>query len=215
MTVQLSTLEGVFRDASGPHREELGRLVAEWTAFVGWLHTALRKDDRALALFTTAEELADDIGDGTIAATAASFRGYVARLQGHPRMAIRASAAALATPGAHPTQHTYDMLQTAQAYADLGGKTEAQRHLAQASDLATSAGDPPAAVYWYTEPFFRLNIGLAQLGIGNYRDAADSITSGIADLPPEQRRAGWVEEYRQALALAEARVVAAGERVSD
>lgn len=92
------------------------RLIAEWMSFVGWLHTAVRKDSRALALFADAEDLADEAGDGTIAATAASSRGYLAGLQGRPRGAIRASATALATPGADPTQHTYDLLQTAQAY---------------------------------------------------------------------------------------------------
>ena len=78
------------------------RLLAEWMSLVGWLHTAVRKDSRALALFADAEDLADEAGDGAIAATAASFRGYLARLQGRPRGAIRASAAALATPGADP-----------------------------------------------------------------------------------------------------------------
>ena len=205
MALQLDTIRGVLRDASGPHREALARLVAEWTSFVGWLHTAVRKDSDALALFADAEDLADDVGDGTIAATAASFRGYVARLQGRPRSAIRASAAALATPGAHPTQHTYDVLQTAQAYADLDDKKEAQRLLAKASELATTAGEPPASVYWYTEPFFRLNIGLAQLGVGQYRDAADSLRSGIEDIPEDQRDAEWMNEYRQALAYANER----------
>jgi hypothetical protein len=80
------------------------RLLAEWMSFVGWLHTAVRKDSRALALFADAEDLADEAADGTIAATAASFRGYLARLQGRPSGAIRASAAALATR--EPTPHT-------------------------------------------------------------------------------------------------------------
>lgn len=142
---------------------------------------------------------ADEAGDGTLAATAASFRGYLALLQGRPRYAIRASAAALAALGAHPTQHTYDLLQTAQAYADLGDKKEAQRFLAKASDLASTAGEPPPSVYWYTEPFFRLNIGLAQLGIGQYREAADSLRSGIKDIPADQQDAEWMQEYRQAL----------------
>lgn len=92
------------------------QLIAEWMSFVGWLHAAVPKDSRALALFADAEDLADEAGDGTIAATEASCRGYLARLQGRPRGAIRASAAALATPGADPAQHTYDLLQTAQAY---------------------------------------------------------------------------------------------------
>lgn len=199
MTVQLSTMKEVLRDASGPHRDALARLVAEWMSFVGWLRTTLRMDSEALALFTDAENLADDVGDGTIAATAAGFRGYVAHLQGRPRSAIRASAASLATPGGHPTQHTYDLLQTAQAYADLGDKQEARRYLARASDLATAAGEPPPSTYWYTEPFFRLNIGLAQLGIGQYREAADSLRSGIKDIPTDQQDAEWMQEYHQAL----------------
>ena len=205
MTLQLDTLRKVLRDASGQQRDTLVRLVAEWTSFVGWLHTAVRKDSQALTLFTDAEDLADEAGDGTIAATAASFRGYLARLQGRPRSAIRASAAALATPGADLTQHTYDLLHTAQAYADLGDKKEAQRFLAKASDLATTAGEPPPSVYWYTEPFFRLNIGLAQLGIGEYRDAADSLRSGIEGITADQQGAEWMNEYQQALTYASER----------
>jgi len=70
---------------------------------IRWLAShSCPKDSRALALFTDAEDLADEAGDGTVAATAASSRGYLAGLQGRPRGAIRASAAALATPGADP-----------------------------------------------------------------------------------------------------------------
>lgn len=205
MTLQLDAITRVLRDASGPNRDALAHLVAEWTSYVGWLHTATRRDSEAVAMFSRAEELADDVGNGTVAATAASFRGYVALLQGRPRSAIRASAAAAATPGAHPTQRTYDMLQTAQSYAELDDTEAARRFLHKAADLATTAGEPPPAVYWYTEPFFRLNIGLAQLGIGQYRDAADSLRSGIHDMPADQSDAEWMIEYRQALAQAEQR----------
>lgn len=195
----------VLRDASGPYRDDLGRVVAEWISFVGWLHTAVRLDDQAIDLFKRAEDLADDVGDGVTAAVATSFRGYVAQLQGNPRSVIRASAAAIATPGAHPTQQVMDMLLTAQGYADLGDKEQARRFLDQAADLAGDAGAPPRAVYWYTEPFFRLNIGLAQLAIGEYRDAATSLRSGIEDLPSDQRGADWLHPYQRALAEAEER----------
>jgi len=40
-------------------------LIAEWMSFAGWLHTAVRKDSRALALFADAEDLADESGGGT------------------------------------------------------------------------------------------------------------------------------------------------------
>ena len=205
VTIQLDTITKMLREVSGPHRTELCRLVAEWTNFAGWLHTAVGKDGDALTLFASAEDLSDDAGEGSTAATAASFRGYLAKLQGRPRRTIRASAAALATPGAHPTQRTYDLLQTAQAYADLADTEEAKRFLDKASDLATTAGDPPPSVYWYTEPFFRLIIGLAQLGIGQYRDAMESLKRGIEEIPPDQRNAEWMNEYRLALTQASER----------
>ena len=44
-----------------------------------------------------------------------------------------------------------------------------------------------------------MNIGLTQDAIGQYRDAVDSIRSGIAELPADQKNAEWLDEYQQAL----------------
>lgn len=205
VTTQLEAVTKILREASGPHRDDLARVVAEWTTYAGWLHIAVRKDDEALALLKRAEELADDAGDGVCASTATSFRGYLSLLQGRPKSAIRATASSLATHGAHETQRTMDMLQMAQSHAGLGDAEKARRFLEIASDMAASAGEPPPAVYWYTEPFFRLNIGMAQIGIGDYRNAVESLRSGIEDMPDDQRDADWMNEYRQALAFAEER----------
>lgn len=199
MKAQLDALVNVLRDASGSHKAELMHLVANWMTFVGWLHTALREYSDADATFASAEEITDELGDGILSSTATSYRGYLALLQGRHRLAVRTTAAALGTPGAHPTQVAYDVLQMAQAYAGLGDIREAKNLLLRASDLVTDAGDPPASVYWYTEPFLRMNIGLTQSAIGQYRDAIDSIRSGIAELPPDQQNAEWLDEYRQAL----------------
>jgi tetratricopeptide (TPR) repeat protein len=204
MTSQLETLIKILRETpEGRHRQPLSRLVAEWTSFVGWLNASVRNDAEAERLFSDAEEMADEIRDGTIAATAISFRGYLALLQDRFPKAIRESAAALATPGSHSTQHTYDLLQTAQSYAKLGDQKTARVFLDQASNNANSGGEPPSSVYWYTEPFFRLNIGLAQADIGQYREAAESLRSGIEEIPPDQRGAEWMTPYRQALVHAE------------
>jgi hypothetical protein len=199
MKAQLETLITALREASGPNKAALLHLVTDWTTFVGWLHTALKEYPEADKVFAAAEEMADELGDGILASTATSFRGYLALLQGRHRAAIRATAAALGTPGAHPTQIAYDTLQFAQSYAALGDYKETENLLHRASDIVTGAGEPPRSVYWYTEPFLRMNIGLAQRAIGRYRDAADSITSGIAELPADQRNSDWVNDYRQVL----------------
>lgn len=199
MAAQLEALVKALREASGPQRPELMHLVANWMTFVGWLHTALREYAEADATFAVAEQMSDELGDGVLAATATSYRGYLALLQGHYRSAVRSTTAALGTPGAHPTQNAYDTLQLAQAYAGIGDLRQAGNLLRQASDLVTSAGEPPESVYWYTEPFLRMNIGMAQNAIGAHRDAVDSIRSGMAELPIDQRNAEWLGEYKEAL----------------
>jgi hypothetical protein len=45
----------------------------------------------------------------------------------------------------------------------------------------------------------------AQLAIGDYRDAADSLSSGMAEIPADQRDAEWMREYQQALTYADER----------
>ena len=50
-------------------------LIAEWMSFAGWLHTAVRKDSRALALFADAEDLADEAGDGHYCRHSSEFPG--------------------------------------------------------------------------------------------------------------------------------------------
>jgi hypothetical protein len=81
---------------------------------------------------------------------------------------------------------------------------EAKNLLHRASDLVTSAGEPPESLYWYTEPSLRMNIGLTQHAVGMHRDAVDSLTTGIAGLPADQQNAEWLDEYQEALNYAEA-----------
>jgi tetratricopeptide (TPR) repeat protein len=206
MSAQLETLKELLRRTSGPNKPSLLHLIADWTTFVAWLHTELGEYAEADSIFTEAEEMADELGDGVLGSTATSYRGYLALLQGNYRAAVRNTAAALATPGAHPTQLAYDSLQEAQGYAGLGDLKTAEQLLHRASDLITGAGDPPESLYWYTEPFLLMNIGLTQHAIGQHRYAADSLASGIAGLPADQQGAEWMGEYRQALDRARAEV---------
>lgn len=199
MSAQRDVLEALLRNAHGPHRRGLAHLVANWTTFIGWLHTERHEYEEADRYFAKAEDMSDDIGDGVLASTATSYRGYLALLQGRNRAGLRSTVAAIGTPGAHPTQVAYDHLQAAQIYAALDDKKEARNLLHKASDIVTTAGDPPESVYWYTEPFLRMNIGLVQRSIGQHREAAESIRSGMAELPADQRDAGWMDEYKVAL----------------
>ncbi|SNT36973.1 hypothetical protein SAMN05443665_1025111 [Actinomadura meyerae] len=201
---QLGALTVALGDARGPLRVRFGRMVAEWTVYAGWLNAALRRDEQAIGLFARGEDLADEFDDGTIGAIATSFRGYVARRQGRPRAVVRAAMAALAVPGGHHVQATFDRLQAAQGYAALGETERARRLLDEAADRSMDAVEPPPPVYWYSQSFFALNIGVAQLGIGEYTAAAALLADGLDGIPEEQAEAEWLGEYREALAAARA-----------
>ncbi|GAA2397986.1 hypothetical protein GCM10010191_00820 [Actinomadura vinacea] len=195
---QLDAITAILRDSSGPLRDRLGRIVAEWSVYTGWLHAALRDDVKALELLGQGGDLADDFSDGTVAAIATSFRGYVARQQRRPHAVVRASRAALATPGGHPAQRTFDRLQAAQGYAALGEVDQARRWLDSAAEQADDDFEPPPAVYWYSTPFFQLNIGMVHRDIGEYGDATALLDAGLRGMPADQATAEWLGEYKAA-----------------
>lgn len=204
---QSKSVTELLRNARGPERDALAPVAAEWVQFDGWLHAELRADASAARILTQAEEMADDAGDGTLAAQAANFKGYLARHQGRPRGIVRHFLTAYNTPGAHPAQRLGDAVQAAHGYALLGEAKDARHLLTQAEALEGRAarGLPPDTAYWLTPDFQRLNMGLALLALGENAAAADYIAAGLDSLPADQQSAEWTKEYREALAEAQSR----------
>jgi tetratricopeptide (TPR) repeat protein len=203
---QLSAATRLLKGARGPHRDSLAAVVSEWTLFGGWLLAQSREDGRAVRLLNDAVELADEIGNGTLAAAALNFHGYVARQQGRPQGVARWFAAAAHTPGAHPAQRLGDLLQAAAGLAELGQRDDALRLVEQAEGLmdAAAALPPPAAAYWLGPAFQRLNLGIASAALDRHADAVDHFTAGLAGLPPSLAAAPWTSEHRAALSRARA-----------
>lgn len=203
-SAQWETVEQLATDARGPHAQALHEVAAEWVQFVGWLHAEARNDAEALRNLTEAEERADDVGSGELAAQATNFKGYLARQQGRPRAVVRHFLAAYHTPGAAPLQRVGDAVQAAHGYALLGAPKAARQLLGEASDLAEAAAETeaPETAYWLSPTFSRMGIGLAHLALGDPDQAAQHLAAGLDALPPEQRDAEWSQEYRAALARA-------------
>ncbi|MEU8786625.1 helix-turn-helix transcriptional regulator [Streptomyces sp. NPDC048637] len=202
---QLPIITAMLKEARGPHRDALCHVVAEYVQFAGWLHASARNDVEAVVRLNDALELADEADSGPLAAQALNFKAYVARQQRRPRTYARWFEAAYRTPGAHATQRMGDAAQAAHGYAEVGQRDEARRLLDEAANLADAAADqPPETAYWLTPNFQRFSLGLAHMGLREYRDAADHFRAGLAGLPAEQQGADWSREYRTALAAAEA-----------
>ncbi|MFC3453982.1 helix-turn-helix transcriptional regulator [Amycolatopsis speibonae] len=203
---QAEMVTRLLKEVNGPHRQKLASVASEHVQFAGWLHAEARQDVRAVRLLDEAEELADDAADGTLAAQALNFRGYLARQQGRPRAMIRGFLTAYNTPGAHVSQRIGDAIQAAQGYAQIAENDAALRLLDTADDMIDEAGrdEPPATAYWLTPTFHRLNSGLAHLALGDYPAAIDHLETGLGNLPEDQQGAEWAQEYRDGLEQAKA-----------
>lgn len=201
---QTDAVTQLLRDSRGPARDALLPVAGEYVQFAGWLHAELRDDQRAMHLLTDAEALADDAQDGTLAAQATNFKGYLSRQQGNPRGIVRHFLAAYHSPGAAPAQRLGDAVQAAQGLALLDEGAAARRLLAEAEALEEPAGRglPPETAYWLTPDFHHINIGIALLALGEHAAAAEHLAHGLGSLPPDQQGAEWTREYREALDLA-------------
>lgn len=199
--VQMKEVTRMLKGARGPHRDRLAEVASEWVQFSGWMLAQVRKDDEAARLLNEALELADEIGNGSLAAQALNFKGYIARQKGQSRGIARWFAAAANTPGAHPAQRIGDYLQAAAGLAAMDERDEALRMVEEAEGLTDKAAalPPPDTAYWLTPAFNRLNMGLCTLALGHYSDAADHLRAGLAGLPEELRDAPWSWEHKDAL----------------
>lgn len=203
---QAETVTGMVRHARGPHRDALTAVASQYAQFAGWLYAETRQAREAMRWLADAEELADEAGDGTLAAQACNFRGYLARHTGRPQAVVRWFLAEYHTPGAHPGQRVGAAAQAAHGYAQLGQRDEALRLLDAAGQLLDTASReaPPATAYWLTPTHHSLNLGLAHLALGDHAAAADHLERGLGGLPEDQAGALWTREYQDALDQARA-----------
>ncbi|OXM67222.1 helix-turn-helix domain-containing protein [Amycolatopsis vastitatis] len=203
---QTEMVTDLLKEVNGPHRQQLAGVASEHVQFAGWLHAEARRDAQAVRLLEEAEDLADEAEDGTLAAQALNFRGYLARQQGRPRAMIRGFLTAYHTPGAHIAQRIGDAVQAAQGYAKIGERDEALRLLDTADGMIDESAreEPPATAYWLTPTFQRLNSGLAHLALGDHQVAVDHLETGLGNLPEDQQGAEWTNEYRDGLDQAKA-----------
>ncbi|SFQ26980.1 helix-turn-helix domain-containing protein [Amycolatopsis rubida] len=209
---QARMMTGLLKQVRGPARPQLSAVTSEYMQFAGWLLAEARHDRLAVEWLTEAGDIARIANDGTLAAQASNFKGFVARQRGRPTSMVKWFVRAFEEPGAHVAQRIGDTIQAAQGYArlhtlspDSGYRDTALRLLADADDLVDEAGKvpPPATAYWLTPTFHLLNSGLAHLALHDHATAADHFRTGLESLPPNQQNAEWTTEYRLGLAEAE------------
>ena len=204
----LATMQILARDARGPASRDLQLVAVQFGQFAGWLHSQLRNDHRAEQLLSTAARDAQSLDAPDLASQTHGFRGALERRKENPRGIARWFMAAYETPGISALHRADAAYKAVHGLGMLGDHDGAATLLAAADDVTASLADDAESpvAYWLNPSWLRLSGGLAHLGIGNHRHAADSLREGLDAMPDGWQDAGWNGEYLDALALAEASV---------
>ncbi|WP_433339104.1 helix-turn-helix domain-containing protein [Spirillospora sp. CA-294931] len=188
-------------DAHGPGRKAMVDLAGQWANFAGWIELENRRRGQARKWFDRASEYAAEADDPSLASHVLSFKGYMAGRLGNVWASEGLTGAAWRIKGVHPAQDTYNNFQYARVLALMGDVMRAGRLLDQAVggiDLAT-LDEPLPYAYWYSRPFFVMNAGLTHATLGHVSMATDLISDGLADMPEDQQKAEWIDEFLAAM----------------
>lgn len=204
----LATMEILARDVRGSAARDLRLVAAQYGQFCGWLHSQLRNDRRAEQLLSTAARDARALDAPDLASQTHGFRGALERRKGSAMGIARWFVAAYETPGISDLHRADAAYKAVHGLGLLRDRRGAAELLASADDLTAALPDDAASpvAYWLNPSWLRLSGGLAHLGIGNYRQAAESLRAGLDAMPDGWQDAEWNAEYLDALTAASERI---------
>lgn len=204
---QLATTQILAREARGPVARDVHLVAVQFEQFAGWLNSQVRNDKRAEQQLSTAARDALSLDHPDLACQTLSFRGALDRFRGNAKGITRWNIAAYEVPGVSDLHKVDAAFHAVQGLGMLGDQKEAARLLGEADDITTALDGSDASspvAYWLSPSWLRMPIGLAHLGLGNHKSAAENLRAGLESMPDGWQNAEWSVEYRDALAQAEA-----------
>lgn len=190
---QLTTVAGLIHSARGPLAGRLIGLSSEYAQFLAWMCMDVQDHAAALAWYDRAHDWAQEAGDPNMAATTLSMKAHQAWSTGDPRRCVRmAQAARWSSQRVTPGVQGMAAQMEARGHALAGDADPARSLLDQAQALidraARTPGDEPPWMYFYSDDWFQLQRGMAELHLGNWPAAAQLLTAGLDALPESYRR---------------------------
>jgi transcriptional regulator with XRE-family HTH domain len=211
VTAPLSLAGKLTREARGPLRCEVLGIATQYAIFAGWLNiNAGRRADTAACL-DRALGFAAESGDADMTATALSMKAHSAWLAGRVGPMIGLSQAAQRSTSISAGVRALAVQQEARANALTGNGDDAIRKLEEAASLMEHAAghprneiEPPWSIS-FRPAHLALQRGLASLYLGRNALAVESLSAGLAGMPPEVGQSEWIGWYLVRLAAAHAR----------
>ncbi|WP_454194316.1 helix-turn-helix domain-containing protein [Nocardia sp. Marseille-Q1738] len=191
----MSTMAEAFaREARTTARAQAASLASEIDQYQSWLEHAAGGDAAARRSLGKAVELAKEGRDSDRLTHSLTFGVYLAMARGDHAEGVALSEAARAVPDVHPVFRLYGHIQRGELLAMQGEARSADRELAEADAMATTADgiELPDSLYWYGEGFQAVHRGVVLSLLGRKTEAIREATQGVAAMPVEHRRTEWL-----------------------
>jgi transcriptional regulator with XRE-family HTH domain len=210
-TAQLSFVGKLTREARAPLRGEVLGIACQYALFVGGLNVNTGRLAHAGACFDRALGWAAESGDADLTATALNLKANAAWAGGQVGPMVALSQAAQRSTSASAGVRALALQLEARGSALRGDGDAVDRKLDEAASLMEHAtgqpwneNEPPWTICLYPA-FLALQRGLTCLYLGQNARAAELLSVGLAELPPEMAQSEWIAGYLMRQAAAHAR----------
>ncbi len=188
VTQQFEKVAGLYDQARGPLADRLVMLMAEYAQFLAWMAQDQDNAPAALGWFDRSYDWALEAGYGDMAATTMSMKAHLAWSKGKGRRCIRLGEAAASTVGASEATRAMAIQMVGRGHALEGDATNAYRKLDEAQKVIEDALDTPPWLYFYGEPWFAAQRGMADVHLGRWASAIENLRNGLAGFAATFRR---------------------------
>lgn len=186
---QIPLIEQMCRDAYGPLREDVLRISARYTEFLGWLHQDTGHADEAMRWTGLAMEYAQELGDPTLIAYLFQRRSNIATEAGHAgHGAGLASAALRYATQLSPRVHAVVLRQLANSKAGLGEATETDRAINQALAAASRGDDADSIAGYCSVAYIEMEAANCNVSLERPGQAVEIYQDSLNHWPAVQER---------------------------
>ncbi|WP_327291464.1 helix-turn-helix domain-containing protein [Streptomyces sp. NBC_01198] len=187
---QLPLIEELCKDAAGPIRDDVVRVGARYSEFLGWLHQDTGDSEAAMLWTNRALDYAAELDDPALSSYVFQRRSNIAAERGEAGYAVGLANAALRDARKLPDQVRAVALRAqANAHALLGHDDDCFRAFDEARHLADrAAGDGPSLAPYCSVSYIDMEAATAALQLQRPQDAVTTLEASLTRWPAEQQR---------------------------
>jgi transcriptional regulator with XRE-family HTH domain len=201
---QTKTLVAAAKAADGKHRLRLQSLTARYAEYAGWMLQESGTEPEALQWTALAVDLADAVGDDTMAVQSLIRRALFALYRGDAQAVIDLAGAASQSASAPGWLRVQALQRLAQGHALAGDYDATRRALDQAAGFPPDPDLPPKDLRLgpTTIDMTAVNLGWCLCDLGETRAAAEILDQELPKIPATARRSRARFGTRRAVAHA-------------